>query len=150
MNERIWEFNPSIDIPSQAKGIDLATFNKQECIDYFKSKVTITGYNVLLLLYKRLTEKVTKGGVILADVSIERQEQDHKYGSYTGLVLQIGPDAFQGKNFPNGTNVNVGDWVVFPRAASMQLAYEYNDSDIIIIEDYKIKMVVQEPDKITK
>ena len=129
----------------ESKGIDLSNYNKQELIEYFKSNIKVCGINVLLLLYKGLIAQATKGGIILPE---KFQDTGLEYNSYAGLVLQLGPDAYEGKNFPNGPYVQVGDWVVFPRSSSLQLKYE--DEPFVIVEDFKIKMVIDDPSKISR
>ena len=130
----------------KSKGIDLKTYNKDELIDHFKANIKVTGINVLLLLYKGLVTDVTKGGLFLPD---SLQDKGLEYNTYGGLILQIGPDAFKSeKNFPNGNYAEVGDWVVFPRSASLQFKYE--DEPLVIVEDFKIKMVIDDPSKLSR
>lgn len=129
----------------ETKGIDLATFNKQELIDHFNKNVKITGINVLLLVYKVPIITRTKGGI---EIPTQYADKEDEYQAYAGMILQIGPDAFIGKNFPNGSYAEVGDWVIFPRSASLQLRYE--DEPIVMVEDFKIKMIIDDPSKLSK
>ena len=129
----------------ESKGIDLNNYSKQELIDHFAKNIKVCGINVVLLLYKGLVTEKTKGGLLLPP---SLQDSGLEYNSYAGLVLQLGPDAFQGKNFPNGPYVKVGDWVVFPRSASLQLKYE--DEPFVVVEDFKIKMTIDDPSKISR
>lgn len=129
----------------ESKGIDLNQYNKQELIDRFSNNIKVNGINVLLLLYKGLVTEKTKGGILLPP---SLQDRELEYNSYTGLVIQLGSDAFAGKNFPSGPYIKVGDWVVFPRSSCLQLKYE--DEPFVIIEDFKIKMTIDDPSKISR
>jgi len=56
-----------------------------------------TGWRILVLPYKG--QGKTKGGVILADETIE----ERGYTTVTGLVLKVGPDAYKDETrYPNG------------------------------------------------
>ena len=50
-----------------------------------------TGWRILVLPYKG--QGKTKGGIILADETIE----ERSYTTVTGLVLKVGPDAYRDK-----------------------------------------------------
>ena len=56
-----------------------------------------TGWRMLVLPFK-MKEK-TKGGLILAETALERQQ----VASQTGLVLRMGPDCYRDKDrYPQG------------------------------------------------
>jgi co-chaperonin GroES (HSP10) len=131
-------------IKYESIGVDLNNFDKDRIIKRF-ANTTVTGINVLILIYKAPIKKVTYGGIILPDISLET---DKEYSSMVGMVLQLGIDAYKGSQFPNGPYCKVGDWVEFPRGASMQSKYE--DEPIIIVEDFKVKLVVDDPSKVSR
>ena len=51
-------------------GIDLQTFNQEAMIKKFK-EVSVTGINVLILIYKPPVEEVTRGGVIIPQTAVK-------------------------------------------------------------------------------
>ncbi len=71
-----------------------------------------TGWRLLVLPFK-MKEK-TKGGVILAEDTLERQQ----VASQVGLVLAMGPQCYKDKErYPEGPWCKVNDWVMFARYA---------------------------------
>ena len=62
--------------------------------------------------------------------------------------LKTGADAYKGEQFPSGPYAKVGDWVIFPRGSSLQSKYE--DEPIIMVEDFKIKLIVEDPSKVSR
>lgn len=131
-------------IQYESLGVDLSNFDIDATIKRFEH-IKVTGINVLLLIYKAPIRRVTAGGIELPDMCIE---DDKEYSSMVGLVLQIGSEAYQGSQFPNGAYCKIGDWVLFPRGSSLQAKYE--DEPIIIVEDFKIKLVLEDPSKISR
>ena len=75
-----------------------------------------TGWRMLVLPFK-MKEK-TKGGVIIAETALERQQ----VASQTGLVLRMGPDCYRDKErYPKGPWCKEGDWVMFARYAGSRI-----------------------------
>ena len=71
-----------------------------------------TGWRMLVLPFK-MKEK-TKGGLIIAETALERQQ----VASQTGLVSRMGPDCYKDKErYANGPWCKEGDWVMFARYA---------------------------------
>jgi co-chaperonin GroES (HSP10) len=67
-----------------------------------------TGWRMLVLPFK-MKEK-TKGGVILAETTLERQQ----VASQCGLVLKMGPDCYKDKErYADGPWCKEGEWVMF-------------------------------------
>ena len=67
-----------------------------------------TGWRMLVLPFK-MKEK-TKGGLILADAALERQQ----VASQCGLVLKMGPDCYKDKErYADGPWCKEGEWVMF-------------------------------------
>ncbi len=130
-------------IKFETKGIDLATYNKEELINRF-SHLEVPGIYVLLLIYEGPITNKTKSGLYLSTP----QNDGAAYYNYTGLVLQVGRDAYKGVSFPSGAYCKVGDWVIFPRAASLQIDYE--DEPIVMVEDINIKLRIDDPSKVSK
>jgi len=127
----------------ETKGIDLTCFDKDAIIERFKN-VQVTGTNVLLLIFKPPIQKKINS-IYLPDSAVK---EDLEYNSMVGMVLQIGPDAYKGDQFPSGPYCKVKDWVEFPRGSSLQSKYE--GEPIILVEDFKIKLIVDNPSKVTR
>jgi co-chaperonin GroES (HSP10) len=67
----------------------------------------------LLVLPFKMKEK-TKGGIVLAETTLEKQQ----VASQCGLVLAMGPDCYRDKErYPDGPWCKKGDWVMFARYA---------------------------------
>ena len=128
----------------ETKGIDLSCFDKEAMIERFKD-ISVTGINVLILIYKPPVETITKGGIVIPQNAIK---EDLEYNSMVGMVLKLGADSYQGDQFPNGAYVKVGDWVIFPRGSSLQSKYE--GEPIIMVEDFKIELLVDNPSKVSR
>jgi hypothetical protein len=124
-------------------GIDLTCFDPDAMVERFKN-VEVTGINVLLLIFKPTIQKKINS-IYLPDSAIK---EDEEYNSMVGMVLQIGPDAYKGDQFPSGPYCKVKNWVVFPRGSSLQLKYEGEPT--ILVEDFKIKLKVDNPSKVSR
>lgn len=126
-----------------SNGIDLYSFDKEAMIARFKN-VVVTGINVLILIYKAPVQKKINS-ILLPDSAVE---EDLEYNSMVGMVLKLGSDAYKGDQFPSGSYAREGDWVIFPRGSSLQAKYEAEP--IIIVEDFKLKLIVEDPSKVSR
>ena len=100
-----------------------------------------TGWRILVLPYKG--QGKTKGGVILADETIE----ERSYTTVTGLVLKVGPDAYRDEErFPNGPWCKKNDWIIFGRYAGSRFGIE--GGEVRILNDDEIIAVVKDPEDI--
>ena len=85
----------------------------------------------------------TKGGVVLAESTIERQQ----VASQCGLVLAMGPQCYKDKErYPTGPWCKVNDWVVFARYAGSRINIE--GGEIRLLNDDEILATVQNPEDI--
>ena len=97
-----------------------------------------TGWRMLVLPFK-MNEK-TKGGVLLGQETIERQQ----VGSQCGNVLAMGPDCYSDKDrFTQGPWCKVGDWIVFARYAGSRI--EIEGGEVRLLNDDEVLATVQDP-----
>jgi chaperonin GroES len=97
-----------------------------------------TGWRLLVLPFK-MNEK-TKGGVLLGQETLERQQ----VGSQCGNVLAMGPDCYNDKDrFREGPWCKVGDWVVFARYAGSRI--EIEGGEVRLLNDDEVLATVQDP-----
>ena len=106
------------------------------------SKLPIpTGWRILVLPHRGKGK--TKGGVILSDKTVEETQ----IATNVGLVLAIGPDAYNDKDrFPNGPWCKEKDWVIFARYAGSRLNIE--GGELRILNDDEILGTTDDPESI--
>ena len=97
-----------------------------------------TGWRILVLPHKG--QGKTKGGVYLSDKTI----QETQIATNVGLVLKVGPDAYNDKDrFPNGPWCKEKDWVVFARYAGSRLNIEGGELRILMMMRYLEQWMIQ-------
>ena len=100
-----------------------------------------TGWRILVLPHRGKGK--TKGGVILSDKTVEETQ----IATNVGLVLSIGPDAYNDKErFPNGPWCKEKDWVIFARYAGSRLNIE--GGELRILNDDEILGTTDDPESI--
>ena len=100
-----------------------------------------TGWRMLVLPFK-MKEK-TKGGIIIAETSLERQQ----VASQCGLVLRMGPDCYTDKErYPDGPWCKEKDWVIFGRYAGSRIKIE--GGEVRMLNDDEILATVDNPEDI--
>ena len=119
--------------------VGLKKSEKQKEVTNEKAKLPQpTGWRMLVLPFK-MNEK-TKGGVLLQQETIERQQ----VGSQCGNVLAMGPDCYNDKDrFKDGPWCKVGDWVVFARYAGSRI--EIEGGEVRLLNDDEVLATVQDP-----
>ena len=97
-----------------------------------------TGWRLLVLPFK-MKEK-TKGGLVLAETTLEKQQ----VASQVGLVMAMGPQCYTDKErYPNGPWCKVGDWVVFARYAGSRI--EIEGGEVRLLNEDEVLATVQDP-----
>jgi len=86
--------------------------------------------------------KKTKGGIYLADESIERSQ----VASTCGLVLAQGPHCYDKEKFPEGPWCKVGDWVIFARYAGSRILID--GGEVRLLNDDEVLATVKDPEDI--
>ena len=100
-----------------------------------------TGWRLLVLPHRG--QGKTKGGVLLSDKIVEEAQ----IATNVGLVLAIGPDAYNDKErFPNGAWCKKNDWVIFARYAGSRLNIQ--GGELRILNDDEILGITDDPESI--
>ena len=100
-----------------------------------------TGWRMLVLPFK-MKEK-TKGGIHLAETTIERQQ----VASQVGLVMAMGPDCYADKErYPDGPWCKVKDWVMFARYAGSRI--KIDGGEMRLLNDDEVLATIDSPEDI--
>ena len=99
-----------------------------------------TGWRILVLPFKQ--KEKTKGGIILAEDTIERSQ----VASTCGLVLGMGPHCYDKERYPEGPWCMKGDWIMFARYAGSRI--KIDGGEIRILNDDEILATVENPEDI--
>jgi co-chaperonin GroES (HSP10) len=100
-----------------------------------------TGWRIVILPHKGVEK--TKGGVLLSDNIVQEQQ----WTTNVGLVLKLGPMAYEDKNkFPTGPWCKEKDWVIFARYAGSRL--KIDGGELRILNDDEILGVVDSPEDV--
>ena len=100
-----------------------------------------TGWRLLVLPFK-MKEK-TKGGVILAEDTLERQQ----VASQVGLVMAMGPQFYKDKErYPEGPWCKEKDWVMFARYAGSRIKIE--GGEMRLLNDDEVLATIDSPEDI--
>ena len=100
-----------------------------------------TGWRIVVLPYK--AKQKTKGGIILSDKTVTESQ----IATNCGLVLDIGPDAYNDKDkFPNGPWCKKKDWVLFARYAGSRIYID--GGEIRVLNDDEILGTIDDPEDI--
>ena len=98
-----------------------------------------TGWRILVLPFK-MNEK-TKGGVIMNESTLERQQ----VASQCGNVLAMGSECYKDKErYPTGPWCKVGDWVVFARYAGSRINIE--GGEVRLLNEDEVLATVKDPE----
>jgi co-chaperonin GroES (HSP10) len=100
-----------------------------------------TGWRILVLPFK--VKEKTKGGVLLGQETIERQQ----VASQCGNVLAMGPHCYRDKErYPDGPWCKINDWVVFARYAGSRI--EIEGGEVRLLNEDEILATVKNPEDI--
>ena len=129
--------SPKLELTNtQLVGVKKSEPQKEKNITQLLPKPT--GWRILVLPFK-MSEK-TKGGVILNESTLEKQQ----VGSQVGNVLAMGPEAYKGKRFEHsGPWCKKGDWVVFARYAGSRIQIE--GGEVRLLNDDEVLATVEDP-----
>jgi len=100
-----------------------------------------TGWRIIILPYRGAAK--SKGGIALADQTIERQQLT----TTCGYVLRVGPLAYADQSkFPEGPWCKEGDWIIFGRYAGARMSID--GGEIRILNDDEILATIRDPEDI--
>ena len=100
-----------------------------------------TGWRMLVLPFK-MKEK-TKGGVILAEDTLERQQ----VASQVGLVMAMGPQCYKDKErYPEGPWCKEKDWIMFARYAGSGI--KIDGGEMRLLNDDEVLATIDSPEDI--
>jgi len=102
-----------------------------------------TGWRILLLPFQG--KKQTKGGILLAEETVQREA----VGTVCGYVLRVGPLAYQDSNkFGNDAEpwCKQGDWVIFGRYAGSRFKIE--GGEVRLLNDDEVLARIASPEDI--
>jgi co-chaperonin GroES (HSP10) len=102
--------------------------------------IDLAANQVLIGLYKR-PEK-TASGLYLAD----QTRKEDEYQGKVGLVLKMGPLAFDDDEYFKGFRANVGDWVAAWVSDGKQI--QINDCLCRVVKDSEVRLRVDAPDRV--
>jgi co-chaperonin GroES (HSP10) len=109
-------------------------------IDPYLGDVEVLGARVLVAVYVR--PKQSAGGIYLPDRTVD----EDKYQGKVGLVLALGPIAFQDDATHRFGEIKpeVGDWIVFSVGDTFGL--EIGKRRCRSVEDVDVHMIIDRPD----
>ena len=100
-----------------------------------------TGWRLLVLPFKM--KETTKGGIVLAETTLERQQ----VASQVGLVMAMGPQCYKDKErYPEGPWCKEKDWVMFARYAGSRIKIE--GGEMRLLNDDEILATIDSPEDI--
>ena len=100
-----------------------------------------TGWRLLVLPFK-MKDK-TKGGIVLAETTLEKQQ----VGSQVGLVMAMGPDCYADKDrYPDGPWCKVKYWIIFARYAGSRIRIE--GGEMRLLNDDEVLATIDSPEDI--
>jgi len=131
--------SPKIITPNK-KLVGLKKSEEQKEVTNEKAKLPQpTGWRLLVLPFK-MNEK-TKGGVIINESTLERQQ----VASQCGNVLAMGSECYKDKErYPTGPWCKVGDWVVFARYAGSRINIE--GGEVRLLNEDEVLAIVEDPE----
>ena len=100
-----------------------------------------TSWRLLVLPFKM--KETTKGGLVLAETTLERQQ----VASQVGLVMAMGPQCYQDKErYPEGPWCKEKDWVMFARYAGSRI--KIDGGEMRLLNDDEVLATIDSPEDI--
>ena len=100
-----------------------------------------TGWRILVLPFKM--KETTKGGIVLAETTLERQQ----VASQVGLVMAMGPQCYKDKErYPEGPWCKEKDWIMFARYAGSRI--KIDGGEMRLLNDDEVLATIDSPEDI--
>ena len=100
-----------------------------------------TGWRIMVLPFK-MKEK-TKGGIVLAETTLERQQ----VASQVGLVMAMGPQCYKDKErYHEGPWFKEKHWIMFARYAGSRIKIE--GGEMRLLNDDEVLATIDSPEDI--
>ena len=100
-----------------------------------------TGWRLLVLPFKM--KETTKGGLVLAETTLERQQ----VASQVGLVMAMGPQCYKDEErYPEGPWCKEKDWVMFARFAGSRI--KIDGGEMRLLNDDEVLATIDSPEDI--
>ena len=100
-----------------------------------------TGWRLLVLPFKM--KETTKGGLHLAETTLERQQ----VASQVGLVMAMGSQCYKDKErYPEGPWCKEKDWVMFARYAGSRI--KIDGGEMRLLNDDEVLATIDSPEDI--
>ena len=100
-----------------------------------------TGWRLLVLPFK-MKEK-TKGGLVLAETTLEKQQ----VASQVGLVMAMGSQCYKDKErYPEGPWCKEKDWIMFARYAGSRI--KIDGGEMRLLNDDEVLATIDSPEDI--
>ena len=100
-----------------------------------------TGWRILVLPFKM--KETTKGGLVLAETTLERQQ----VASQVGLVMAMGPQCYKdNERYPEGPWCKEKDWVMFARYAGSRI--KIDGGEMRLLNDDEVLATIDSPEDI--
>ena len=100
-----------------------------------------TGWRMLVLPFK-MKEK-TKGGLVLAETTLEKQQ----VASQVGLVMAMGSQCYKDKErYPEGPWCKEKDWIMFARYAGSRI--KIDGGEMRLLNDDEVLATIDSPEDI--
>ena len=126
---------PKIEVPNNSL-VGVKSEKKQE-----PKLPKPTGWRLLVLPFKM--KETTKGGLVLAETTLERQQ----VASQVGLVMAMGPQCYQDKErYPEGPWCKEKDWVMFARYAGSRI--KIDGGEMRLLNDDEVLATIDSPEDI--
>jgi chaperonin GroES len=132
---------PKIELPNKELVGVKTTKQKEQDLKAESAKLPIpTGWRILVLPFKQ--KEKTKGGILLADETVERSQ----VASTCGLILDMGPHCYDKERYPEGPWCKKGDWIIFARYAGSRIRID--GGEIRLLNDDEVLATVENPEDI--
>ena len=107
------------------------------------SNIEVFNNHVLVAVYERPTDGKTKGGIVLPQTNTD----EDKYQSKVGLIIKLGPRAFEKEEgWTWAEDLKEGDWIVFRPSDGWNIGVKGKSCRMLL--DTNVRMRIPDPDMV--